>query len=183
MDRDASAYQRPAEPSPAVRDAALALLGTLTGAGNARSAVERVEDDDQIVDVAVAPGGRWRARTSLLEWAQTADGMWSWYISLAGARERVVTEPPGWIHPAVGLLRPDLLPVWGRPGDRFQPVGLVDGVHGPALVDLAPVACHLLAGSPVDHGAALHVDASRWLVTRVELDGRTWTLLDYTATR
>lgn len=176
---DRSPFERRAEPSPEARAAAQALLAELTSAGARREATARVDDGEQVIDVAVSADGRWRVHASMFEWALTADGLRSWYVGLAGARERPVTEPEGWTHPAVGLLRPELLPVWGRPGDRFQPVGIVSGASGPGLLDLAPMAGEVVGGFHLDHGATLYVDATRLLVTCLELADRAWTLADY----
>ena len=146
----------------------------LRSAAPDRNAVAQVDDGDQIIEVAVAPGGRWRARTATTEWAFGSDGLSSWHVSLAGARVRDVVEPEGWVHPALGLLWPDLLPVWGRRGDRYRPTTVIEGARGPAMVKLVPVGVE--GGPPC---GALYVDAPRSLLTCVELPGRTWTLLAY----
>nr|NLI50115.1 hypothetical protein [Propionibacterium sp.] len=178
-DPDRTPYVRPAEPDAGVRAVIDGLLARLAEAGARRRAVARVDDGEQLIEVAAGAAGRWSARTALVEWSYGPDGLASWHVSLAGARPRATTETRGWVHPAVGLLRPELLPVWGRPGDRFRPVHVTEGDHGPALLDLAPVGGEVVDGQPVGRGGSLYLDPRRGLVTCLDLGDRVWTLVDY----
>lgn len=164
--------------SPGAR--AARLLGDLSRASAARTAAARVDDGDDSYEVSVAPGGRWRVLSSRVEWWTSGDELFSAFVTLAGARPRMVTEEKGWVHPAVGLLRPGLLPVWGRPGDRYHPVAVVEGMHGPALIELAPSSGDVVGGYPMEAGGLLYVDPARLLVTSLQLGRRTWTLLECT---
>ncbi len=178
-DPERTPYVRPAEADAGVQEVVGRVLAELTRAGATRRAVARVDDGQELIEVSAAAGGRWSARSSLVEWSYGPDGLASWHVSLAGARARPATERRGWVHPAVGLLRPDLLPVWGRPGDRFRPVHVTEGVHGPALLDLAPVGGDVVDGQPVGRGGSLYLDPERRLVTCLDLGDRCWTLVDY----
>lgn len=178
-DPDRTPYVRPAEPDAGVRETVARVLAELTRAGETRRAVARVDDGQELIEVSAAAGDRWSARSSLVEWSYGPDGLASWHVSLAGARARRTTERRGWVHPAVGLLRPELLPVWGRPGDRFRPVHVTEGIQGPALLDLAPVGGEVVDGQPVGRGGSLYLDLARGLVTCLDLGDRCWTLVDY----
>ena len=171
-------YERPSEPDAGVRAAAEGLLRRLTDAAERRTGAARVDDGDDTYEVSVAPGGRWRVMSSRIEWWYGPDGLASAVLTLAGAKPREVTEPEGWIHPAVGLLWPQILPVWGHPGDRYRPVDLLEGTQGPALVELAPTFGETVSGWPLELGGRLYVNAVRALVTRAELGVRSWTLID-----
>ncbi len=180
-DPDRTPYVRPAEPDAGVREAVAGILARLTAAGERRRAVARVDDGEQLIEVASAAGGRWTARTSLVEWSYGPDGLASWHVSLAGARPRRTSEARGWVHPAVGLLRPELLPVWGRPGDRYRPVHVTEGDRGPGLLDLAPMGGDVVDGHPLGRGGSLYLDLDlgHGLVTCLDLGDRAWTLVDY----
>ena len=154
------------------------LLSAARETGQAREAMARVDDGEQVLDVSVAPGGRWRVRSATVEWAHTPKGLSSWHVTHMGARERAGREPQGWQHPAVGLLRPDLLPVWGRLADRYRPVSVIEGASGYAMVELEPNSGDVVGGFAVEPGATMHLDTRRLLVTCLELPQRTWTLLD-----
>lgn len=157
------------------------LLRDLSRASAARTAAARVDDGDDSYEVSIAPGGRWRVLSSRVEWWTTSTGqLLSAYVTQAGARPRTLTEEPGWMHPAVGLLRPELLPVWGGPGDRYHPVAVIEGMQGPALIELAPSYGDVVGGFPMEAGGLLYVDPGRLLVASLQLGRRTWTLLECT---
>ncbi len=150
-----------------------AVLVRLTAAAGTRVANALVGDTEHTLEVSVAGTGRWVVRSWNREWTGGPDGLRSWILIPAGGAAPVPNEhPDGWVHPVVGLLHPELLPIWGRPEDHFAPVGVVDGVFGPAQVVLAGV------GSPEPVGT-LHVDARRWLCTALELPDLTWAVTDY----
>ncbi len=165
-------------PDPDIARRVRELLAAARAAGEERTAMARVDDGEQLLDVSVAPGGRWRVRSSTVEWALTSEGLLSWHVTHMGAHERDLREPEGWIHPAVGLLRPDMLPVWGRLADRYRPVSLLEGTSGYAMVGLEPNSGDVVGGFAVEPGATMHLDTRRHLVTCLELPQRTWTLLD-----
>lgn len=154
-----------------------AVRASLAAASRSRRAWARVLDGFDEVEVSVAPSGRWSVLSHLTEWSGGPGGVACWQLVPAGgARPVAHHRPSGWVHPAVGLLWPELLPVWGRPGDAFRPLRVVVGDDGPAQVVLA-------AGS--DRGPAgpggcgtLHLDPRRWLCTRFGAPGQDWTLAE-----
>ena len=148
------------------------LLAHLAEAGMGREASALVADHEQTLEVSIAPGGHWVVRSWQDEWVGRPDGVRCWQlIPAGGAAEIAHGRPAGWVHPVIGLLRPDLLPIWGRPGDDYRPLAIVDGVFGPAQVVLSPVHHEAPVGT-------LHVDARRWLCTALELPDASWTLTE-----
>ena len=150
------------------------LLARLTEVGAARVANALVTDADHTLEVSVA-GERWVVRSWNREWIGGPDGVRCWYLIPAGGAAEVLSDwPASWVHPVIGLLRPDLLRVWGRAGDAYRPVAVLEGVFGPAQVVLA------VPGSMTAVGT-LHIDARRWLCTALDLPDLTWTLTEYQA--
>lgn len=156
-----------------------AVRARLAEAALARRGSALISDEEHTLEVWVSPGS-WGVRTYGTEWTGGPDGVRCWHIVPAGGARAVPHRHPAeWVHPIVGLLRPDLLPVWGRPSDRFGPARVIEGVHGPAQVVLQATTGQRVGGEPLDPGGTLHVDATRWLCTRLELPGLTWTLLEF----
>lgn len=151
-----------------------ALLARLTAAADGRAANTLVADAEHTLEVSVA-GERWVVRSWNREWTGGPDGLRSWILVPAGGAAEVPNDKPdGWVHPVIGLLRPDLLPVWGRDADPYRPLSLVEGMFGIAQVVLAAADGEAPVGT-------LHVDARRWLCTALELPDLTWTLSEYQA--
>ncbi|HHU40040.1 MAG TPA: hypothetical protein GXZ45_12270 [Propionibacterium sp.] len=149
------------------------LRDRLTRAGAQRVAHGLVADAEHTLEVSVAGSDRWVVRSWNREWTGGPDGVRCWLLVPAGgATEMTETRPDGWVHPVIGLFRPELLPIWGRADDAYAPVRVLEGVFGPAQVVLAA------AGSREPVGT-LHVDARRWLCTALELPDRAWSLVDY----
>lgn len=139
-----------------------------------RTAVALVATDDTVVEVSVAPVGRWVARSHTVEWIGSPESVECWRIHPAGgAREVRHGRTPGWIHPTVGLLWPEILPLWGRPSDTHRPERVIAGTRGPGQVLFAPVD-----GLP-EPPSSLEIDPDRWLCLRLEMPGREWTLQDF----
>jgi hypothetical protein len=139
-----------------------------------RAAAALVATNDTVVEVSVAPGGRWVARSHNLEWIGNPAGVECWRIHPAGgAREIRHDRAAGWVHPTVGLLWPELLPLWGRPSDTHRPARVIDGSSGPGQILFGPVD-----GLP-EPPTTLDLDPTRWLCLRLEMPGREWTLRDY----
>lgn len=139
-----------------------------------RTAAALVATNDTVVEVSVAPGGRWVARSHGVEWIGGPDGVECWRIDAAGgAREVRHGRTADWVHPILGLLWPELLPLWGRPSDTHRPERVIDGWQGPGQVLFTPVD-----GLP-EPPSSLDLDATRWLCLRLEMPGREWVLQDY----
>lgn len=146
----------------------------LWGAALGRSAAALVATADAIVEVSVAPGRRWVARSHNVEWIGGPGQVECWRIHPAGgAREVRHGRTPGWVHPTVGLLWPEILPLWGRPEDTHRPERIIPGSHGPGQVLFAAVD-----GLP-EPPTTLDLDPLRWLCLRLEMPGREWTLREY----
>lgn len=157
-----------------------AVLAHLTEAAEARVANALVADAEHTLEVSVAGSQRWVVRSWNREWSGGPGGIRSWHLIPAGGAAEVPNDrADDWVHPVVGLLRPGLLPVWGRDGDLYRPIAVLDGVFGPAQVVLAPAGSEV-AGAETAVGT-LHVDARRWLCTALELPDLTWTVTDYQA--
>lgn len=149
------------------------LLARLTREAVLRVANALVADAEHTLEFSVSGLDRWVVRSWNREWSGGPDGVRAWFLVPAGgAAEVPLDRPEGWVHPALGLLRPALLPVWGRPSDAWTPLGVVEGVFGPAQVVLSAVG----STEPV---GTLHLDARRWLCTALELPELSWTLTDY----
>lgn len=152
----------------------------LAEAADARVGSALISDDEHILEASVGREGRWVVRSWGTEWIGGPDGLTCWHIIPAGGARRVShRHPDDWVHPAVGLLRPELLPVWGRPGDSFRPVRVIEGAAGPAQLILEATTGVRVGGQPLDPGGTLHIDPRRWLVTRVERPEGTWTVTEY----
>lgn len=146
----------------------------LRSAAADRTAAALVATNDAVVEVSVASGGRWVARSHNVEWIGGPDGVECWRIHPAGgAREVRHGRPADWVHPTVGLLWPELLPVWGRPTDTHRPERVISGCRGPGHVLFLPVD-----GLP-EPPSILELDPARWLCLRLEMPGREWVLRDY----
>lgn len=149
------------------------LLGRLTEVAALRTASALIADPEHTLEVWVGSDGRWVVRSWATEWSFGPDGLTCWEVVPAGGAAKVPHgRPPGWVHPVVGLLWPALLPIWGRESDLYRPVGIIDGMAGPAQVVLGPSRTQ-------GHVGTLHVDARRWLCTALELPGQSWTLTEY----
>ena len=149
------------------------LLQHLAEAAEGREAAALVTDLEHTLEVSVGREERWVVRSWQTEWSFGPDGLRCWQlIPAGGAAEVAHGRPDGWVHPVVGLLRPALLPIWGRASDAYAPIAVVEGVFGPAQVVLAAAGAEAPVGT-------LHVDARRWLCTALELPGHSWTLTDY----
>ena len=154
---------------------AATLLARLTEVSVGRAASALIADPEHTMEVSVGADGRWVVRSWATEWSFGPDGLTCWQLIPAGGAAKLPhSHPEGWVHPVVGLLRPDLLPVWGRVPDLYRPIAIIDGVAGPAQVVLAPSRTEA-------HVGTLHVDARRWLCTALELPGLSWTLTEYLA--
>lgn len=139
-----------------------------------RSAAALVATTDTVAEVSVAPGGRWVVRSHSIEWVGGPEGIVCWEVLTAGARPITHTKPPEWIHPTVGVLWPDLLPIWGRVGDSHRPDRLIAGSSGPGQMVLAPMGPQ---GRPTE--GTVDLDPARWLCLRLELPGKEWVLQEY----
>lgn len=156
----------------------LALVAAVLGKAKDREAAAVVSDGDERYEVAVAPGDRWVVQASGTEWLSTGGTVEAYDTHMAaGARRRRERFPPGWYHPALGLLWPHLLPIWGRPGDEYRPQRIIDGLNHPAGIVCEAITAPVVAGESL--GPWSHVVLNDDLqITLVELEGRTWTLLD-----
>lgn len=156
----------------------LALVSSVLSRARDREAAAVVSDGDEHYEVAVAPGDRWVVQAATTQWIGTGSAVEAYDTHMAaGARRRAETFPPGWHHPALGLLWPHLLPVWGRQGDDYLPRRIIEGLNGPAGIVCEAVDAPVVGGEclgPWSH--LLFNDDLR--VTLVELGGQTWTLLD-----
>lgn len=144
-----------------------------------RSAAALVATPDTVAEVSVAPGGRWVVRSHSIEWIGGPERLECWQVLTAGARPVTHAKPPGWIHPAVGILWPELLPIWGRMADSHRPDRLIDGAQGPGQLVLARVDRPQSAPEPAPDGCYLEIDPVRWLCLQLELPGKVWTLQEY----
>ena len=152
-----------------------ALLTSLAEAAAGRLASALVADDEHTLEVSVAGADRWVVRSWNREWTGGPDGVRCWHLIPAGGAAEVPSgRPDGWVHPVVGMLRPDLLPVWGRGEDDYEPIRVVEGLFGPAQVVLGRVGDDEAVGT-------LHLDARRWLCTALELPGQSWTMTQFTS--
>lgn len=156
----------------------LAVVASVLSRAADRAAAAVISDGDERYEVAVAPGDRWVVQAAGTEWIGTGSTVESYETHLAaGARRRAETFPPGWHHPALSLLWPHLLPVWGRQGDAYRPRRIIEGLHGPAGIVCEAIDAPVVGGECL--GPWAHVLVNEELrVTLVELEGRTWTLLD-----
>ncbi|SDB88633.1 hypothetical protein GA0111570_106106 [Raineyella antarctica] len=163
---------------PTPDDDLLALVAAVLSRAQDREAAAVVSDGDERYEVAVAPGDRWVVQASSTEWIGTGDSVVSYETQLAaGARQRTEEFPPGWYHPALALLWPHLLPVWGRLGDEYRPARIIDGLNGPAGIVCEALDAPVVGGESL--GPWAHVLLNDDLrITLVELEQRTWTLLD-----
>lgn len=152
----------------------------LLRAARDRSAAALVATPDIVAEVSVAPGGRWVVRSYTIEWVGGPVGLECWEVLSAGARQITHNKPPEWVHPAVGVLWPHLLPIWGRVGDSHRPDRIIEGVSGPGQIVLGAVDA---VADAHDADATLTLDPARWLCLSLELPGRTWTLQEYRDTR
>lgn len=159
-----------------------AVRRELFRAGDTRSAAALVADDEHIVEVSVAPGRHWVARSHNQEWVGTPQGVRCWYVLTAGAREIAHDYGDAWVHPAVGMLWPELLPIWGREEDQFFPARVIESGRGPAHLVLQASEAIMVGGFPLSPGGSLDLDPDRWLCTRLDLPGRTWLLQEYRET-
>lgn len=123
-------------------------------------------------------GGHWVARSDSIEWVGSPDRLDCWQVLTAGARRVGHAKPLGWIHPVVGMLWPELLPIWGRASDTHAPRQVISGAQGPGQVVLAATG-EQVGGVPLGAGGALDLDPERWLCLRLELPRRTWTMQEY----
>lgn len=156
-----------------------AVRDHLVRAAATRRGSALVNDEEHTLELWVAPG-RWGVRSYGTEWGGGPEGVHCWHIVPAGgAREVPHRRARDWVHPVVGLLWPGMLPVWGGLADRFRPIRVIEGAHGPAQIVLEATTGDRVGGEPLDPGGTLHVDAARWLCTRLELPGLTWTLVDF----
>lgn len=166
-----------------------------------RTAAALVATPDTVAEVSVAPGGRWVVRSHSIEWIGSPERIDCWEVLSAGARPITHNRPSEWVHPAVGMLWPERLPIWGRVGDSHVPSRLIPGLNGPGQVVLDAVdraGLPLPGGEEREAGAAgtseraatrppaslsggcyLQIDAKRWLCLQLELFGRIWTLQEY----
>ena len=146
----------------------------LWSAATVRTASALVATNDAVVEVSVAPGGRWTVRSHGMEWTGSPDAIECWRIHPAGgAREVRHGRTQGWVHPTIGMLWPDRLPIWGREGDTHRPERMIAGRCGPGQIVFAPID-----GLP-EPPTSLDLDPVRWLCLRFETPGREWTLRDY----
>lgn len=150
------------------------VRAALLRAARARSAAALVATPDALVEVSVAPGACWVARSHSIEWVGGPDGLRCWEIMAAGARPITHTKPAEWVHPAVGILWPDALPIWGRLGDSHRPDRVIAGAAGPGQLVLTPVNTDLTAAE-----GALDMDPARWLCLRLDLSDTEWVLREY----
>lgn len=156
------------------------LLQRVREFGGRRRAAALVTAHDELAEVSVAPG-RWVVRSHNLEHIGDSSGFHCWQVQpAAGARAVEHDHPPGWVHPLVGMLWPEHLPVWGRPGDRFRPIQVIEGMHGPAHLVLRTTR-QLLSGEPPGAVGTLELDPELLYCTCLELPASTWTLREYRA--
>lgn len=157
-----------------------ALLDRVRQLADERRASALVQAHDEVAEVSVAPG-RWVVRSHSVEHVGGENATNCWQIVPAGGARPVHHDHPAdWVHPMVGLLWPQHLPVWGRPGDRYRPVRVIEGLRGPGQLVLKSVRT-LLSGEPPTPMGTLELDPVHLLCTRLELSASTWTLQEYHA--
>ncbi|MEA5153709.1 hypothetical protein [Raineyella sp.] len=169
----------PDETLPPAREAELiALVALVLTRGRHREAAAVVSNGEERFEVAVAPGDRWVVHSSTIEWVGNGASIQAYDTQESlGARRRAEEYPPGWYHPALGLLWPHLLPLWGRAGDAYRPVRIIDGLHGPSGIVCEHVDAPMVGGESLGPWAHVLLTPDRQL-TLLEWEGRTWTLLD-----
>lgn len=143
-----------------------------------RPAAALVQHNDDLWEVSVKHPS-WAARGRDREWSGSGSEVRCWQVLAAGARPLEHDQPAGWVHPVVGMLWVDQLPIWGRPGDLYTPVRVISGTNGPSQVVLEARTGPIVGGYRVNPGGTLHVDWSRWLCTRLELADEAWTVEEY----
>lgn len=154
------------------------LVERLLARGRDRETAAIVSDGAERYEIAVAPGDRWVVNSASVEWIGTPDEVEAYDWNYAqGARKRPDHFPPGWFHPALGLLWPHLLPLWGRPGDRYRPVRTIDGLHGPAEIVCEDMDSPMVGGESLGPWAHVMLNDEDQ-ITMVEFPTQTWTLLD-----
>ena len=163
---------------PTPDDDLLALVAAVLGRARDREAAAVVSDGDERYEVAVAPGDRWVVESAGTEWICTGGAVEAYDTHMAvGARRRAESYPPGWHHPPRRLLWPNQLPLWGRRGDEYRPLRTIEGLNGPAGIVCEAIDAPIVGGESL--GPWAHVLLNGDLqITLVELEGRTWTLLD-----
>ncbi len=163
---------------PAPESELIALVALVLARGRHREAAAVVSNGEERFEVAVAPGDRWVVHSSTIEWIGNGASIQAYdtHESL-GARRRAEEYPPGWYHPALGLLWPHLLPLWGRPGDEYRPVRTIVGLHGPAGIVCEYVDAPVVGGESLGPWVHVLLNADHQL-TLLEWEGRTWTLMD-----
>jgi hypothetical protein len=163
---------------PTPDDDLMALVASVLTRTRDRESAAVVSDGLERYEVAVAPPDRWVVAASGIEWVGTGNIIESYETHLAaGARRRAEQFPPGWYHPALGLLWPHLLPLWGRPGDEYRPLRTIEGLNGPSGIVCEAIDAPVVAGESLGPWAHLVLNDDLQ-ITLVELDGQTWTLLD-----
>ncbi|QGF22399.1 hypothetical protein [Raineyella fluvialis] len=169
----------PDEALPPVPESELIALSALVlTRARHREAAAVVSDGDERYEVAVAPGDRWVVQSSSIEWIGNGPSIRAYDVQpSAGARRRIEEYPPGWFHPALYLLWPHLLPLWGRPGDEYRPIRTIDGLHGPAGLVFEHVDAPMVGGESLGPWAHVLLNQDHQ-VTLLDWDGRVWTLLD-----
>lgn len=169
----------PDEDLPPTPDADLfGLVATMLARARTRQAAALVSDGEERYEVAVAPGDRWVVQASDTEWIGTGDTVEAYRTHpAAGARRSTEQFPPGWYHPALGLLWPHLLPLWGRPGDAYRPLRTIEGLKGPSGIVCEAIDAPIVAGESLGPWAHVLLNDEQQ-PTLIDLEGRTWTLLD-----
>lgn len=145
---------------------------------NMQPAAALVNDSEDLWEVSVAHPN-WAVRGRDREWSGGRAEVRCWQMLSAGARPLEHDHPADWIHPVVGMLWTDRLPIWGRPDDLYTPVRVISGRNGPSQVVLEARTGPIVGGYRVNPGGTLHVDWSRWLCTRLELGDQAWTVEEY----
>ncbi|NLT30895.1 MAG: hypothetical protein GXX86_10640 [Propionibacterium sp.] len=143
-----------------------------------RPAAALVSDAEQVWEVSVAHP-TWVVRSHNIEWRGDANGVRCWQILTDGARPLPHKHPEHWVHPMVGMLWTERLPIWGRPDDLFAPVRVISGTRGPSQVVLEATTGPVVGGYRMDPGGTLHIDWSKWLCTKLDLGRTEWTVQEY----
>lgn len=163
---------------PAPESELIALVALVLTRARRREAAAVVSDGDERYEVAVAPGDRWVVHSSTIEWIGNGISIQAYDTQdTVGARRRAEEYPPGWYHPALYLLWPQLLPLWGRAGDEYRPVRTIEGLHGPSGIVFEMVDAPRVGGESLGPWAHVLLNDDHQ-VTLLEWEGRTWTLLD-----